>query len=254
MKCCKYIKVSNSLTKMDSAKEIINRLESYANYGQIRCSINIRHCYLSNLDYGSDIDMFERSLVGAFKYYPYNSYYYHIENDWMFPCLQSLHLTNKQIIPHSYRHRYHTLPNIVKIKRSNGEVHDTMVVNNQWGIRLRKSESHLDNYEHFYVRVHWDDNNKQLNEELVRDLAMNNMCSYKDVTLEHLVEQNPEIRNTGIQFNFYPLAMSDNISDIQREVIRYCNQRMSEMIEGPVKDAIERYKNIVQIRTKIIFE
>jgi hypothetical protein len=160
---------------------------------------------LSNQDYASDIDMFERSLVGAFKYYPYNSYYYHIENEWMFPCLQSLHLTNKQIIPHSYRHRYHSLPNIIKIKRSNG-------------------------------------------------LAMNNMCSYKDVTLEHLVEQNPEIRNTGIQFNFYPLAMNDNISDIQREVIRYCNQRMSEMIEGPVKDAIERYKNIVQIRTKIIFE
>ena len=64
---------------------------------------------------------------------------------------------------------------------------------------------------------------------------MNNMCSYKDVRLEDLVEQNPEIRNTGIQFNFYPLAMSDNISDIQREVISYCNQRMSEMIEEHIK-------------------
>ena len=45
---------------MGTAKEIIDRLESYANYGQIRCSIDIRHCYLSNQDYSSDIDMFEK--------------------------------------------------------------------------------------------------------------------------------------------------------------------------------------------------
>lgn len=239
---------------MSSAKEIIENIESCAKYGQIRCSINIYHCYLSNKDYDSDEHMFEKALIGAFKYYPYNTYYYHTENEWIFPCLESLHLTEKQIIPHSYRNRYHSLPNIVKIKRSNGEVHDSMAVNNQWGIRLRKSESQMDIYEHFYVRVHWDEDNKHLNEELVRDLALNESCSYKDVTLESLVQYNPEIRKSGIQFNFYAVPISDNDSDIQREVITHCNQRLSEMIEGPIKEAVERYKNIVDININIICE
>jgi hypothetical protein len=179
----------NTLTFEDIVEVLEQR--SLPNFGKITCSIISGMCYLTGNTYPEvdlDNDFYSRRLYGTFTMYPYNTIYFYKEKSWLVPFLQQNYWVKNSIIPHYSRS--HDLPTIVKIKRSNGNMHDVLTNQEDYGIRIRKSSSLGDDDPRFYVRVFWINNmpvldpSKIAEYENIYDMEM----SFKDVLIEDIVK------------------------------------------------------------------
>tara|TARA_B110000858_G_scaffold192819_1_gene244184 strand:- start:6939 stop:7664 length:726 start_codon:yes stop_codon:yes gene_type:complete len=235
-------------------EEHVNVLEqrSYPNFGKITCSVIYGKCYLTNKEYVPSDHFYEKKLSGTFTLYPYNSIPFHIENEWLVPFLQHLYWIKNSIIPN--KPRGHDLPMMFKIRRSNGSMHDALMYQEDYGIKIRKSVSQKDDFARFYARVFWINNKPVLDPSKIieydRDYELE--MSYKDIMIDKIAEYNPEIKERGLTLTFSTVKVYHGMNDIQRKMVDYCNMKLHNWISEVVEPAIENVSPHVRIEYKLV--
>ena len=224
-----------------TTQEYINAIESRIIYlGQLGSSVFVGKCYLTNEQYATNDKMIERTVVGCYNDYPYNSIQYHQDNHWLFDCFQLLYIINQNMVPHSW----HNLPNIITIPRSNGEIHDAMAVNNMFGARIRTSKTRDDGNTHMILRVHWLPDHPKLNKDLVNQYAMNTLgMMFKDVYMEDILPLNNKINESPIIISLKSIKKTDDMGVVQCGVIDYCNNKLVKWCEESLVPVVQYYND-----------
>lgn len=239
-----------SLEAKEKVDNLWVRLSSINNSDVTSC-IRMSRCYLTNKDYDYDVcseDMYSFLLLGSFNRYPFNLIQYHIENEWLIPCFQNLYLMDSQIFPHTQRNKYHNLPKIIKIERSSGKIYDAMVMDQTFGIKIRKSRSQNDENDKFYVRVSWIEGKEKIDEEDMETMMNTFYLSFKDIRLEDIVRLNPGIKESGLELRINLTDSNKNeLNDHEKEVIEYCNSLYKEWVSNKLVQVIDSYREIVKI-------
>ena len=239
----------------ENMNEIISIIESKCgpNFTLLTSFLISGMCYISGEIYDEKEDIVCCDVEGSFNSYPYNTIQYHKENQWIFDCIQFLYYVRMNVIPHSLSNKHHNLPLIVSVPRSNGDIHDGLLIDSNIGIRLRKSNSVNNNTtEQIYVRIQWIDDISKLDPSKINEYKNYRNVSFKDVTLENFISVNPNIAKTGITLIFKRLQYPLYSTETQRNVIKYCNNEFKKWIETKINPQIERYKDIVKIKYIII--
>ena len=194
---------------------------SYPNFGKITCSVIYGKCYLTNKEYTPSDHFYEKQLSGTFTLYPYNSISFHNENEWLVPFLQHLYWIKNSIIPNEPRG--HDLPEKFKIRRSNGSMHDALMYQEDYGIKIRKSVSQKDEFARFYARVFWINNKPVLDPSKIEeyDSRYEMEMSYKDIPIDKIAEYNPKIKEKGVTLTFSTMKASQVMNDIQLRMVEY---------------------------------
>jgi hypothetical protein len=235
-------------------EEHVNVLEqrSYPNFGKITCSVIYGKCYLTNKEYTPSDHFYEKQLSGTFTLYPYNSISFHNENEWLVPFLQHLYWIKNSIIPNEPRG--HDLPKMFKIKRSNGSIHDALMYQEDYGIKIRKSVSQKDEFARFYARVFWINNKPILDPSKIEeyDSRYEMEMSYKDIPIDKIAEFNPDLKEKGVTLTFSTIKTSPVMNDIQLKMVDYCNTKLNNWIREVIQPAIENVSQHVRIQYKLV--
>lgn len=188
-------------------------------------------------------------VLGCMTEYPYNTIQYHVKNRWMLDALRMLYYECSNVIPHCY----HNLPNIFKIRRSNGNIQDAIANNDIHGVRIRKSKTLGDMYERFYVRVEFMDRFPELTDSIVKEHFKDSYnVRYKDISLDEIIELNPQIKNFTIMMN--KLKPEDWMPEGAYEIYQQTNSCFSEWIHNTLVPCFEGYSEISDFTCSYTFE
>jgi len=168
-----------------------------------------------------------------------------------FKCFEQLNYVRNKIIPHYGNH--HNLPSILKIPRSSGKVFDGVTTHSDYGIKIRKSKTLNDAHERFYVTVFMIEDKPVLDTELIQSENFENTRNMitKDIPLETLVEFNPILKN-GVCFQFEPIKIEENMNEIQKKVIDYCNKELVKWMNEFLIPCSLKIKDTVKIEINLI--
>ena len=241
-----------------SPEEMIECLKSSTSaFGSLGSQVFMNKCYItlkSYEDWSEDnVDFFQSHVEGSFMQPPMNLLYYNIENEWALPCFKMLYRMHHNVIPHSIDNRFHNLPKIVNIPRSNGSQSKSMVVSSDYGIKIKKSKA--GELTRLCLRVHWFDETDKTEGEQLSSIAENVYGTiFKDVYLEDIVRLNPNVKKDGIVFTFNSIPIDNAMTQMQIEVINYCNGKQKRWCENVLQPVLDDYKsrNVVHINYKII--
>jgi len=229
------------LTK--KSDKILNDLSLLAKSFSLRgSSIKEGVCYITGNTYPPDDPFYLSLICGSYSGFPYNNINYHSENKWMVEALQTLFIVYNNVIPHSMDNIYHNLPIIIKIPRSNKDPHDAMLVNPNYGIRIRDNKHNLEGGKLIYVRVNWFDDvtTPELTREQVVKYGMNtDLTSHKDILLSDIYNYNPGIKKLVVTIP--KLVITSDMETTQREVYEYCNKKLDAWYKNTLSPLIELY-------------
>ena len=176
---------------------------------------------------------------------PYNTLIYHTDNQWLFDCVQMRFCHRYNLIPRTH----HNLPSVLNIPRSDGSVQTGILLEDE-ALVVRKSQSRGDTQERVYVIAHFSLTNT---EETEPTLCTHNKC----IAIEEILEHNPELCDTGIEFTI-PQFSEEEINkeyerhDLQmkKDVMTYYNQLYviwKEEMLLPSIQKINEKKNVITI-------
>lgn len=234
------------------SENIYERLLYLAETFNIRgSSVYINLCYLSDTKYQDEDceNMIDGVIYGSICDSPYNTIQYHKKNEWLLEGLRTMYICNSNIIPH----RFHNLPKIFKIQRSNGMTQDATVISDIYGIRIIQSSKRNDMRNHLYVRVHFSNQNKTLS---IDDLAMYEYCGYnmvyKDIPLEHVIKLNPTIDKHNLKFTLRTLKVDESMPIEAEEVYNKINGELKNWCDSMLTPCLDYYKDRYDIHCSIV--
>lgn len=233
-----------------SVKERFDHLLYLASSFNMRGScVLINKCYLDGKVYDDD-DIREGKISGCMSNYPYNTLQYYYKNEWMFNVVLLLYSAEANVIPHMY----HNLPTIFKIKRSDGSIQDAIARDNLDGIRIRKSMSRGDEEDNLYVRVQFIEQTPVLSEEIIKEKMTNSAnITYKDVSLQDIVEMNPTLMNKCIIFKINKLVFDKSMPDESEHIYKMANDYYKQWCVNTLSPCLDRYKNKFNLNVVFTF-
>ena len=207
-------------------------------------------CFVGKCDfdgnvYGEDDIIYDR-VYGIRKLYPYNSVQYHSEKKWMFDCLSMYKFMDSGCFPNTDDFKYHNLPKVLKVTRSNGTVQDAITTSPYYGIQVRKPSTTSANKNpkiNIYVSLLFHNDFKTLNETDIYKLETVDNASIKDLTLEQLVEANPHLKENELVLKYYSIPIDDGMSEEQENVINYFNDILRNWCEQYLDPVLKKYTN-----------
>jgi len=204
-------------------------------------------CDFTQKFYKNDDDMLYLGMPGLRMSYPYNTVQVYKENQWMFECFKLYKLLEIGTFPHSSEpgeYKYHNLPPILKIPRSDGTIHDAITRSEFYGIQVRKSVSDKTNpYVNIYVTLVFSTDEKTIEntDENIERISKLAGSVYKDITLEKLVEANPELAKQELALRYYAIPITDDMSEEQKVVTSYFNTYQKNWCDAYLKPSLQRF-------------
>lgn len=193
-----------------------------------------------------DKDMVYERMIGLRKMYPYNGIQYSCDKQWMFECVCLYKYLELGTFPNSFDFKYHNLPRILKVRRSNGSCQDSVTTCPSYGIQVRKPTSRSENNTgkiNIYITVVFDNDMKTITDEDIMNDEENGYTysSFKDLTLEQVVDANPILRSEELKLRYYAIPISDGMCETQQNVIKYFNNIQKNWCENYLAPALKRY-------------
>ena len=94
-----------------------------------------------------------------------------------------------------------------------------------------------------YITVVFDNDMKTItDEDIMNDEESGyTYSSFKDLTLEQVVDANPILRSEELKLRYYAVPISDGMCDTQQNVIKYFNNIQKNWCENYLTPALKRY-------------
>lgn len=224
-------------------KNYINSITSRANGLGLTSLSFVGRCDFDGELYGDDKVSCD-GILGLRQMYPYNMIQYRDDKKWMFDCLCMYKYLLNGTFPNSRELKYHNLPHILKVPRSDGTTHDAITTCPYYGIQVRKptvsSKSKSDKV-NIYVTLVFHDSFKSLKDEDVEIVECADNANFKDIKLEDLVEVNPTLKGKTLLLRYYALPIYPTMFQAQAKAIKYFNTIQKNWCEKYLAPVLKKY-------------
>ena len=246
IEACEYAKKRAGINDLsEEAKNVVGDIISISGSLGMTSLSFIGRCDFDGCIYDSNEIIYE-SMVGSNIRYPYNSIQYHFKKEWMARCFRLYFRIEDGNFPNSDEFgKYHNLPQILKVPRSDGSVQDAVTTDSTYGIHIRRSKSNIEDKQiKIYSNVMFNLDKKELDESDIETISNSPTTTIKEVLLTDLIKVNPDMKGLVYKFKLYSIPINDEMNAIQKEVCEFFNRFQRRWCEDYLKRALDEYKMV----------
>jgi len=175
-------------------------------------------------------------------HYPYNDIQYHNMNQWMMHCSHIYFRIKHNIIPNMFYSK-HTIPHYINIRRSSGLIQKARLKHN-CGLRMSGSTTNEDSSAKLYVRLEFNEPRS------MTPLSATYLDVFKDVTLDAIIELNPEFKEFSMTFSL-PNYEIHPVDSHKYNVMKYYCDIHTEWCERVLNPMISRFNRKYSINIRV---